>query len=135
MQLKAYTKKKQKKEWKELKVKKNEFQQIVSILNKFYSRNMEEPEKSESFLFREEFTKASEENIKIYFQKFGNYEFLVTAEILSEKGSKKETWIHIDGIQEEREELLRAGKQNHPIFQLTCVTDLYELSEKCEAPI
>lgn len=134
MNLKANAKKKPIKEWKELKTNKTEFQKIVSVLNRFYNQNPEYSPKSESQVFREEFAVANQENVRIYLQKFGKYEYLVAAEISTGNENKKETWIHIDGIQQEREEFKKKGEKDHPVFHLTCLTDLYKISEKCETP-
>jgi hypothetical protein len=135
MNMKANAKKQNKKVWKELKTQKEEFQKIVSILNRFYSQNPNFEEKTSSQKFREELAVANQENVRIFIQKFGKYEFLIAAEIQKEEKLEKDTWIHIDGIQQEREEFRKSGTSDHPVFKLTCLTDLYRISEKCSDPV
>ena len=118
-------------EWKELKNRKGDFVEIIKILNRFYCLSPGE-EKSPSVNFREEICESKLNDLSIFIQKFGDYEFLIKVIISKGKSDKQDSWIHIDGIQQEREELLRSGIKEHPVFQLICITDLYKVSKNVE---
>lgn len=116
--------------WRELKTKKDEFQKILAVLNRYYHKSGDELTQSQ--LFREKVALANVENLRIFLQKFGKYEFLITVKLLEEEKWLEDSWIHVDGIQEEREQLKRKGCLNHPVFSITCLTDLYKQAEKTE---
>lgn len=116
--------------WKELKKKKDEFQKILAVLNRYYHRSGEELTQSQ--LFREKVASANKENIRIFLQKFGKYEYLILVKIFEQEEWREDSWIHVDGIQEEREQLKRRGLLNHPVFSITCLTDLYKIAEKSD---
>ncbi len=133
--VKSPQKKKSKKgEWRELKIRKPEFQELVRILNRFYSQSLDYV-KSPSFQFREELCLQNPDDLGIFVQKFGTYEFLIYVTIKSGDSEKKDSWIHIDGVRQERDELLKIGKNNHPVFQLVCMSDLYDIAESVDPVI
>ena len=118
-------KKKNSKAWREIKEHKNEFQNILKVLNSFYDAIAEEKE-NDSQRFRKSLEKENTEKFRIFLKKFGRYEFLVYAEISdTERGSRSDSWIHIDGIAEEREQMRKRGNDDHPVFSIKCLTDLY----------
>ena len=105
---------------------KTDFKKIILFLNKYYSQIPNK--KTDSQIFREEVAKAEEDNLNIFFKKFGDFEYLVAVKIKENKKSKMDSWIHIDGIFQERISLLEKGNSTHPIFSIKCVTDLYNNS-------
>lgn len=76
---------------------------------------------------------VTEENIKILIKKIESeiknnkhYEYLIYSEmILAGFRKEYENWIHIDGIQLERDRLSGMGVVDHPAFDIVCMTDLY----------
>lgn len=117
-------------EWKQLaETDKPEFQNILGILNRYYSQFSKDKEETQSFLppvkFRKDVEKSKPEEVSIYLKKFGKYEFLVYVEISGDK-PRKDSWIHIDGVQQERDDFLKKGIKTHPVFEITCLEDLYQ---------
>jgi hypothetical protein len=93
--------------------------EILKILNRYYkSLNRT----SEGMTFRE---RSCEEGIKKAFKikKFGQYEYLIYATL---NDTEEDSWIHIDGIAEERKLMLERGIDTHPVFNITCLQDIYE---------
>lgn len=108
------------KEWVKLTPKKVvEFKGILKVLGKYYNAISSDATKSKGQIFRDNLSVA--EGGSIYLKKFGNYEYLVFAKI----GEEHDTWIHMDGISEEREQFTAKGIKEHPVFNITCVGDLY----------
>ncbi|MCG9876488.1 MAG: hypothetical protein MH321_17065 [Leptospiraceae bacterium] len=117
--------------WKELVERKSDFQHILRVLNRYYENREFSAQLGESHFFRKKLTEESENNFKIFIKKFGNYEYLIHAEINpSLQSVEKETWIHIDGISEEREQLEKQGITEHPLFSIIGVGDLFQESTK-----
>ncbi|MCG6144539.1 LIC_13246 family protein [Leptospira bandrabouensis] len=111
--------------WRELVTKKDEFLHILRILNHYYEMRGET--KSKQFAFRRHLADSPPESVQIFFSRLGPYEYQVACRILPEE--QTETWIHIDGIAEERERLKQIGNTEHPVFSLVCLGDLFALSE------
>lgn len=107
-------------DWKEISkvedVKK--FQNILGVLNRYYTQFSE---KSSTQIFRELIASSSPEAVKLSLKKFGEYEYLIKAEV----GDKSESWIHIDGIAEERKTHASNNNLYHPVFEITCLTDIF----------
>lgn len=103
-----------------------DFKQILRILNHFYSGIREKI--SETEMFREEIIHTKEENLEIFLKKFGDYEYLVAVKIQEEENSRMDSWIHIDGVLQEREFMKEIGNLNHPVFSIPCISDLYNNS-------
>lgn len=97
-----------------------EFQKIVKTLNKYYS-TFGSDSKSKSVLFREKIVEVPASKLTISLSQNDTYTYTVHATYLHETYQ----WIHIDGIQEERDELQEKRITTHPVFQITCLTDLY----------
>ncbi|MBE7412411.1 MAG: hypothetical protein L6Q54_08145 [Leptospiraceae bacterium] len=110
--------------WVELKNKKEEFIRIVEVLNRYYSQNKPENYPSESHKFREKLLQSPLDSFKVFIKKFGLFEYIIAVEISENGSSRFDTWIHIDGIEEERNELKNSGILDHPIFQIVSMTDL-----------
>lgn len=120
---------KHKEQWKEINsTMKPEFQRIVAVLNKYYDASQPKSTVNQASQFRKNLVRQNPESFRIYLKKFGSYEFLVHAEILAENknSSEADTWIHIDGIQEERDQLSKQGIESHPVFQIVGLTDIYK---------
>jgi hypothetical protein len=99
-----------------------ELQKIIKILNRYY--NSFNKEKSVSQSFRELVEQTQPENLKIEVRKFGNYEYLISAEIVN-RG--KDSWIHMDGISQERDELRKREILNHPVFSIVSLGDIFDM--------
>lgn len=112
--------------WYELVFRKEDFLHIINVLNRYYDMYPPKNHPSESHQFREDLTRTPVQNIRIFLKKFGDYEFLISAEILEADNKRMDSWIHVDGIKQERNELEGKGIHDHPVFQIVCLTDLYE---------
>ncbi|MCG6140564.1 hypothetical protein EHR01_09800 [Leptospira mtsangambouensis] len=110
--------------WRELVTKKEEFLHILRILNHYYEMRGET--KSKQYAFRRHLADSSPESVQIFFSKLGPFEYQVACRVLPEE--QVETWIHIDGIAEERERLKQIGNTEHPVFSLVCLGDLFALT-------
>ncbi|PJZ44018.1 LIC_13246 family protein [Leptospira brenneri] len=110
--------------WRELVTKKEEFLHILRILNHYYEMRGET--KSKQFVFRRRLADSSPDLVQIFFSKLGTFEYQVACRLLPEEHI--ETWIHIDGIAEERERLKQIGNTEHPVFSLVCLGDLFALT-------
>ncbi|TGK10899.1 LIC_13246 family protein [Leptospira stimsonii] len=109
-------------EWKKLVSRKEEFTNIVSVLNQFYVARTPYSQFSNSQKLRIQLEKEGFKNFEAFLKKLGEHDFLI---YLRTEG-KYESWIHIDGIQEERDRFLNEGTKDHPVFDIVCVSDLFE---------
>lgn len=121
---------KDKSTWFELTDKKEDFKHMVHILNRYYDLNPSTSHPSEAHLFRIEIVNSPTDNLRIFLKKFGSFEFLVVVEISSDSGKKMDSWIHIDGISQERIILTEKGKLEHPVFRIKSLDDLFQLHSK-----
>lgn len=114
-------------EWKEIEPNhRSEFLQIVRVLNNYYEA-LDQTKQDKSAGFRKELTNHKPESVRVYLKKFGNYEYLVHAEVKNTSLAKKnDTWIHIDGIQEERDSLKNKGIKDHPVYHIQGLSDIYQ---------
>lgn len=112
--------------WFELMQEKKEFKKIVSILNRFYNLQSSANHPTPAHIFREEVVLADVDKLRIFLKKFGSFEFLVVVEIATELGNKMDSWIHIDGIAQERLIMKEKGKLDHPVFKIISLDDLYQ---------
>lgn len=94
---------------------KTEFLRILKVLNHYYEMKGERDE------FRKSLESISEDQIILEVSKLGKFEYQVTASV---KDGESQTWIHIDGISEERERFAKFPE--HPVFSLTSMGDLFE---------
>lgn len=117
--------------WREIQKSKSEFLHILRILNHYYE--MQGGRKHSQDEFRKLVTETNPEQVKIYVNRLGIYEYQVACTYLPE--SQTETWIHIDGIAEERARLTELGNTDHPVFSLVCLGDLFGEATPVEAPI
>ena len=113
--------------WKEIKneTDKKEFQTIIHILNRYYSLN--NGAKNE---FREKLVLSNSGSFTVKLKSMTENAF----SILVELDNVLETWIHLDGIVEERKIMTEKGNFEHPVFKIVCLTDLYENAVKCKTP-
>jgi hypothetical protein len=107
-----------------------EFQNILRILNRYYDAFSSDKDKTETQKFREEASLIQPEKLEFFVKKFGNYEYLIYSEI-KENGEKvrSDTWIHIDGIGEERDLFTSKDILTHPVHNILCMRDLYKDSK------
>lgn len=110
-------------DWRELLERKDDFLHILRILNHYYENQSQT--KNQLYLFRKELVERDPETIRIFLAKIGTYEYFVSAS-LSLDPNETETWIHVDGIAEEREKLKAIPNLDHPVFSLVCMSDLFE---------
>ena len=104
-----------------------EFQNIIRILNRYYTAFSSEDKKTNTQKFREEISYTNPEKLEIYAKKFGNYEYLIYGEIQENNEKlKSDTWIHIDGIAEERDTFMNKEILSHPVFNIVCMSDIYK---------
>lgn len=113
--------------WKEIKneTDKKEFQKIIHILNRYYSLN--NGAKNE---FREKLVLSNSESFTVKLKSMEGNAFSVLVEL----DNILETWIHIDGIFDERKIMTEKGNLAHPVFKIVCLTDLYKNAVKCKTP-
>ena len=113
--------------WKEIKEEtdKKEFQAIIHIVNKYYALN--NGVKNE---FREKLVLANSESFTVKLKLMAGNTFSVLVEL----NNVLETWVHIDGIVEERKIMTEKGNLDHPVFKIVCLSDLYENAVKCKTP-
>ncbi|PJZ69911.1 hypothetical protein CH373_13320 [Leptospira perolatii] len=114
--------------WKKLIKDQKDFFRIVGILNRYYDYLRGSLEESNSQKFRKRLLETRVEDTEIYFKRFGVYEYVVFAKIRTEQGSETDSWIHLDGILQERTNFLERWIQDHPIFGIKCISDIYEES-------
>jgi hypothetical protein len=119
--------------WRLLGKRKKEFIDMLSILNRYY-RLRSDGEVSESQKFRDEVLSKKKSEFRVFLKRFGEYEFLIYLEIKDKKSKRGDSWIHIDGIKQERDFLIAKGNcdSNHPVFNIICLSDLYESNSTIE---
>ncbi|XDD50451.1 hypothetical protein AB3N59_01165 [Leptospira sp. WS92.C1] len=107
--------------WMKLITRKEEFRRIVSVLNGFYRSKTTIRKLNGSQKMRIRLEKKDFQNFEVFLKKIGDHDFLIFLKI----ENKYDSWIHIDGIQEERERFILEGKTDHPVFKIVCISDLY----------
>lgn len=110
-------------DWKELTSRKDEFLHILRILNHYYE--MRGQTRNDLYSFRQKLVESPPDSITIYLAKIGPYEYFVRGS-LERNFEASESWIHIDGIAEERDKFRDLGNLEHPVFSITCLGDLFE---------
>ncbi|WCL50205.1 LIC_13246 family protein [Leptospira sp. GIMC2001] len=113
--------------WREITSGKKEFFHILTVLNNYYeAKDSQFARSNDSQNFRKNLVKQKENDVSIYIKKFGDYEFLVHAEIHNNQEEKQnDTWVHIDGIAEEKNSLQKNGVTEHPIFHIVGLSDIF----------
>lgn len=109
--------------WYQLVENKSGFKKILHSVNKYYA--FSNPKKSACQDFREEVVLTENENLDIFIKRFGEYEFFIGVKIYTKKGSRFDSWIHVDGVSQERV-IMTEKNEYHPVFDLPCITDLFE---------
>ncbi|MDV6234227.1 hypothetical protein CH379_001100 [Leptospira ellisii] len=109
-------------EWTRLQGRKEEFRRILSALNRQYVPAISESKRLDSKKLRFELENDESDNFDVFVKKIGTYDFFVVLK----SGNRFDTWIHLDGIRREQERFLFEGKDDHPIFEIVCLSDLYE---------
>ena len=111
--------------WYELTSSKEDFQNIVRVLNRYYDLFPSANHPTPAHVFREDIVQSTVENLRVFLKKFGTYEFLIVVEISNEKGARMDSWIHIDGVSQERVTMTEKGNLEHPVFRIVCLEDLF----------
>ncbi len=109
--------------WFQLVENKTDFKMIVHQINKYYS--FTNPKNSPCQDFREEVVLTENDNLDIFIKRFGEFEFFIGVKIYTKRGSKFDSWIHIDGVSQEQK-LMKEKNENHPIFDRISMTKLFE---------
>ncbi|WP_036096573.1 LIC_13246 family protein [Leptospira weilii] len=111
--------------WKEIdsvgKIKLNE---ILRVLNNFYDSMVKNKTRDFKFLL------PQAQNTKIYLQKLDDFSYFVFAEIIEPESTMRDNWMHIDGIKEEQVHFTSLGILDHPIFDIPCLTEVYDNHSK-----
>lgn len=108
-------------DWKEL-TDKDEFKNITNILCRYYNMRNNSTDKTKSQLFREQIVKTENENITIYIRKFGFNEYLLVVELSTSEGEKIDSWIHIDGVAQEK--IIHKDNPSHVVHKITGIGEL-----------
>ncbi|BDA77634.1 hypothetical protein LPTSP3_g05640 [Leptospira kobayashii] len=108
--------------WRELTSRKEEFQHILRVLNHYYEVCNIQNTKLQKF--RQALVESPAAKIRVFLSKIGDYEYYVSA-CITEGSFSPHTWIHIDGISEERSRMVLIGNSDHPVFSITSMGDLF----------
>ena len=113
------------------------FQSILDFLNNHYMK-FATGELSESQKFRNMVAAENYKNLEIFLKRFNKYEYLIFVMIDQNAGQFdpkiKDAWIHIDGVEEQRDEMREAKNFIHVSFEIPNMTDLWEKSEPAPDP-
>jgi len=109
--------------WKELLLKKGEFQAIVRTLVKVDERFNYPSGDPEGHFMRKAISFAREEHLRIFIRDTGGFVYQCVVELKTPHGSVMTVWIHEDEIPKERDAL--RDRPDHPVHTMVCVTDLY----------
>ena len=99
---------------------KKKFQVILNVINIHYTENFKG--KSNDLEFRILLAKSIPESIEVFVSSMEIDTFQIRAVHL---GIEK-IWIHVDGIEEERRRLREKSIFSHPLYDITCLTDIVE---------
>lgn len=104
-----------------------DFLGILKVTQKFYSMYPSSNHPSPAFLNREELLVADPLNIHMeVFQLTEPYQYAIKAYDKSKREFDEITctWIHIDGIQQERDKFSKKDP-THPVFSIINLTDIF----------
>ncbi len=113
-------------EWRELLGNKEEFLSILRLLVEFDEKSGRYGLSRTPDLhhLRRAVSLASAGDVRILLKSLGGFVYLVVAEMRSSEGSFLATsWIHEDGIVEEKRE--REANHDHPVHSLISLTELF----------
>ncbi|TDY71336.1 hypothetical protein CLV96_0298 [Leptospira meyeri] len=97
---------------------KNRFQSILKILNNYYKQNSKNDVHSEK---RERIAHFKPDKFTLMVKYLGDFSY----EINCESEEINYSWIHIDSISDERIRIKELGIQDHPIFEIDCLGDIF----------
>jgi hypothetical protein len=101
-----------------------ELKGILRVLVNYYNAINSGCVKTPSASFRETFSTA--EGGEVYIKDLGDYTYLIFCKL----GDDYESWLHVDGISQERDELTKKGISSHPVFGITCLKDILAKNKK-----
>ncbi|TGM97414.1 LIC_13246 family protein [Leptospira dzoumogneensis] len=113
--------------WMKLKTDQLGFLGIIHSVNRFYD-SLQGSQSNELRYFRRKLVRTDFRYSKIFMKKFGDYEYLIYARIETRGKSESDSWIHIDGIRMERDEMKAKGVKDHPSYEIRCLSDIFESS-------
>ncbi|GBF39945.1 LIC_13246 family protein [Leptospira johnsonii] len=113
--------------WMKLKTDQLGFLGIIHSVNRFYD-SLQGSQSNELRYFRRKLVKTDFRYSKIFMKKFGDYEYLIYARIETPGKSESDSWIHVDGIRMERDEMKAKGVKDHPSYEIRCISDIFESS-------
>lgn len=97
---------------------KEEFITILTTICRYKKINKSQTTSKDQFYFR--LIKKPIDRYEIAIEKIAEYDFIVRVFLKT----KIESWIHIDGILEERNDLRKKRVTDHPVFQINCLYDI-----------
>ncbi len=112
-------------DWKELLKRKEQFQEMVAMLVDFDERTgrhrrFGEPEQH---FFRKAVVSADPNDLRIFMQKIRGYVYYVVVELRTPGGFCATSWLHEDGVQLERDQML--DEPDHPVHGVDCLSDFF----------
>ncbi|MEI7011264.1 LIC_13246 family protein [Leptospira licerasiae] len=113
--------------WMKLQTDQLGFLGIIHSVNRFYD-SLQGSQTKELRYFRRKLVRTDFRYSKIFMKKFGDYEYLIYARIETKGKSESDSWIHIDGIKMERDEMRAKGVKDHPSYEIRCLSDIFESS-------
>ena len=102
-----------------------EFQRILKVLQNYYA--LSDNKKSATSLNRDAIINADPSNVYLEITRLPKTKYDYKVKGYDKKSEYTEDsieWIHIDGIAQERENFLENGIDNHPVFNIVCLSDL-----------
>jgi hypothetical protein len=81
-----------------------------------------------------DFIESTLNDWKVELVKTDSYEYKVS--VKNTVTGDQYTHLHIDGIKQERDKYIKSGQRGHLVFDITCITDIYErLNGKIEESV
>lgn len=94
------------------------YQSILKILNNYYKQNSKNDVHSEK---RERIAFFKPDKFTLMVKYLGEFSY----ELICESEEINYSWIHIDSISDERIRMKELGIQEHPIFEIDCLGDIF----------
>ncbi|MCB1172041.1 MAG: hypothetical protein KDK39_00675 [Leptospiraceae bacterium] len=112
--------------WRILNDRTADFRKIVAILTEYDEKRgrVQHYQNPELHCLRKAVTQAVDQDLTVCLRERPGYIYEVVVRYANPQGYFVTHWIHEDGIQSERE--LFAQDNEHPVHQITCLSDLYQ---------